>query len=213
MTELILIRHGETAWNAERRLQGHTDIGLNEAGERQAEALGRALAGEALDAVYASDLARASRTALHVAQHHDLAVQCDAGLRERCYGGFEGLRYGEIAQRHPAAYAAWQARDIDALPPAGERQAESVRQFHARVLAALEAIAVRHAGQRIAVVAHGGVLECAYRAAMGLPLDTPRDFPVLNASVNRLRHGKDGWRLAHWGDVAHLQAGALDEIA
>lgn len=213
MTEILLIRHGETAWNAERRLQGHTDIGLNEAGEKQAAALGRALAQEALTAVLASDLGRASRTAQYVAAHHGMEVELDPGLRERCYGGFEGLRYKDIAERYPQEYAAWQARDIDALPPAGERQAETVRQFHARVLAALDRISVRHAGQRIAVVAHGGVLEVAYRAAMGLPLDTPREFPVLNASVNRLHRTPEGWRIAAWGNVAHLQAGALDEIA
>ncbi|HEY5801820.1 MAG TPA: histidine phosphatase family protein [Burkholderiaceae bacterium] len=213
MTELLLIRHGETAWNAERRLQGHTDIALNAAGLRQADALGRALAAEKLDAIYASDLARASQTAQAVAAHHGLPVQTRAALRERCYGGFEGLRYLEIEQRYPQQYAAWQARDVDASLPPGEREGESFRQFYERSLAALRAIALQHAGQRIAIVAHGGVLECAYRAAHGLPLDVARNFPVLNASVNRIAVDSGLLRVLQWGDVAHLSASAMDEVA
>ena len=212
-TNIILIRHGETAWNAERRLQGHIDIALNAEGTRQAEALAGALAGERFDVVAASDLKRARQTADAVARHRGLAVQIDPALRERCYGGFEDLLYAEIEQRFTAEFAAWQARDIDARMPAGARAAESFREFYQRAVGAILAWAAARPGQSLALVAHGGVLECAYRAALGLPLESPRDFAVMNASVNRftVRGGK--LALLSWGEVGHLAPRVLDELA
>lgn len=210
-TRILLIRHGETAWNAERRLQGHIDIALNAAGRRQAQALAAALAPEQIDLVFASDLQRAWQTAAAIAAPRALAVAQLAGLRERCYGGFEGLLYSEIEARFPVQFAAWQARDIDALMPHGAREAESFRAFYRRAVGCLLALAEQHAGKTIAVVAHGGVLECAYRAALGLLLDTPRDFPVLNASVNRFSAAGAALTLTSWGEVGHLAASALDE--
>lgn len=212
-TNIVLIRHGETAWNAERRLQGHIDIALNAEGLRQAAALARALASEPFDAIYASDLQRAYQTATAVAQVQGMAVLADPGLRERCYGGFEGLLYAEIEARFPRQFAAWQARDVDGDMPAGARVAETFRQFFQRCTAAIAAIGARHPGRTIALVAHGGVLECAYRAALGLSLETPRDFPVRNASINRFTLIDGALALASWGDVDHLRAGALDELA
>jgi probable phosphoglycerate mutase len=212
-TNIILIRHGETAWNAERRLQGHIDIALNPEGRRQAGALAAALAGEHFDAIVASDLQRALQTAEAIAGTRGLPVKRDAALRERCYGGFEGLLYAEIEQRFPFEFAAWQARDIDALMPPGARSAESFRQFYARSVGAILAWANAHPGQSIVVVAHGGVLECAYRAALGLPIETPRNFPVLNASINRFAVDNGKLRLASWGEVAHLAPRALDELS
>ena len=213
VTTIILIRHGETAWNAERRLQGHIDIALNQEGLRQARALAGALAALPLDAIYASDLARALQTAQAVAARHTVPVQQDALLRERCFGGFEGLLYAEIAARFPHQFAAWQARDVDSAIPAGLRQAETFRQFYQRCTGAIGAIAQRHPGQTVALVAHGGVLECAYRAALGLSLDTPRDFPVLNASINRFAFDDGKLALLSWAEVAHLQRDVLDELS
>ncbi|RJG15393.1 histidine phosphatase family protein [Massilia cavernae] len=210
-TRILLIRHGETAWNAERRLQGHIDIALNAEGERQAEALAGALAGERIDAVIASDLQRAGQTAQAVARRHGLPVLADPQLRERCYGGFEGLLYAEIEQRYPLEFAAWQARNIDAVMPDGERRAESFRQFYERAVGAILYWAAAHPGATLAVVAHGGVLECAYRNAQGLSLETPRSFQVMNASINRFTSTPDKLVLSSWGEVAHLQ-GALDEL-
>lgn len=213
MTRLVLIRHGETAWNAVRRLQGHIDIPLNAEGERQAAALGAALAGERIDAIVASDLGRARATAQAVARHHGLPVHEDARLRERCYGAFEGLDYDEIARRYPDDFAAWQARAVDAVMPAGERRAESFRAFFQRSTAALLDWAARHPGQTLAIVAHGGVLECAYRVAHDLPLGTPRTFPIRNASINRFRAADGKLVLTSWGEVDHLDPKALDELA
>jgi probable phosphoglycerate mutase len=211
-TTIVLIRHGETAWNAERRLQGHIDIALNAEGLRQAQALGQALAEEHFDAIIASDLQRAHQTAQALAHSRGMPVHSDPGLRERCFGGFEGLLYAEIEQRFPHEFAAWQARDIDGVMPAGIRVAETFRQFYQRCTNAILGLAQRHPGQSLALVAHGGVLECAYRAALGLSLETPRDFPVLNASINRFSVSDGRLALVSWGEVAHLQRGVLDEL-
>lgn len=210
-TRILLIRHGETAWNAERRLQGHIDIPLNLEGERQAAALAGALAGERVEAIVSSDLQRAHQTALAVAGMKGIAVETDRALRERCYGAFEGLLYAEIEQRYPAEFAAWQARDVDSTVPDGERRAETFRQFYQRSIDGILAWAGRYPGGTVAVVAHGGVLECAYRAALGLSLETPRTFKVMNASINRFTAREGKLVLDSWGEVGHLQ-GALDEL-
>lgn len=228
-TDIILIRHGETAWNAERRLQGHLDIPLNDAGLRQAALLANALAnplanplaaasaqvpGAAIAHIVSSDLQRARQTAQAVADAHGLALAIDPALRERGYGGFEGLLYSEIEARFPHEFAAWQARDVEARLPEGKNRGESFHEFYDRATAAILALAAHHPGRTVAIVAHGGVLECAYRLALGLPLETPRDFKVFNASINRFRYHPAGNRLElqSWGEVAHLQPAVLDEL-
>lgn len=212
LTRIVLIRHGETAWNAERRLQGHLDIDLNATGVRQARALAAALAQEHFDVLVSSDLARAAQTAKAVAEVLDLPLYIDGRLRERCYGGFEGLLYAEIAERFPAEFAAWQARDVDGSLPPGQNCGETFRQFYDRVIPAILGWAEDNPGKSLALVAHGGVLECAYRAALDLPLDTPRDFKVHNASINRFTVQDGKLQLESWGEVAHLQPAVLDDV-
>ncbi|MYM66017.1 histidine phosphatase family protein [Pseudoduganella sp. FT55W] len=212
-TTILLIRHGETAWNAVRRLQGHIDIPLNQEGERQAAALARALAADKLDAIVSSDLQRAMQTAQAVAAlHAGLGLQTDAQLRERAYGVFEGMLYQDIQQQYPDDFARWQARDVEAVMPAGDRVAESFHQFYDRAIAGLRAVAARHVGQTVAVVAHGGVLECAYREARGIQLDSPRDFQVKNASINRFTISEGKLVLDSWGEVGHLALAAMDDV-
>lgn len=211
-TNILLIRHGETAWNAERRLQGHLDIPLNGEGERQARLLAGALAPEHIDLLVSSDLGRARQTAQAVAALRGMPLQIEPGLRERCYGGFEGLLYSEIEQRFPAEFAAWQARDIDAVLPDGKNCGETFRQFYARATEAILGLAKDNPGRTLALVAHGGVLECAYRMAGNLPLETPRDFKVYNASINRFRVEDGRLVLASWGEVSHLRPAVLDEL-
>ena len=211
-TTILLIRHGETAWNAERRLQGHLDIALNVEGARQAALLAAALAPGAIDRIVSSDLLRARQTAEAIAGPRGMQVGIDPALRERCYGGFEGLLYSEIAARFPLEFAAWQARDVDAVLPLGANRGETFRQFHDRVIGAILAHAAANRGKTIALVAHGGVLECAYRAAQGLPLETPRDFKVLNASVNRFVVEEGVLKLLSWGEVEHLKPAVLDDV-
>jgi probable phosphoglycerate mutase len=211
-TNIILIRHGETAWNAERRLQGHLDIPLNAEGERQARLLAEALAPGRIDLLVSSDLQRARQTAQAVATLRGLPLQIEAGLRERCYGGFEGLLYAEIEQRFPVEFAAWQGRDIDGILPDGKNRGETFRAFFDRATEAILALAAAHPGQSLALVAHGGVLECAYRLALGLSLETPRDFKVYNASINRFRVEEGRLVLESWGEVSHLRPAVLDEL-
>ena len=212
-TTILLIRHGETAWNAERRLQGHLDIPLNQEGERQARLLAAALAAEPLDLIVSSDLSRARQTAQAVASLRGLPLQVDPALRERCYGGFEGLLYSEIEARFPREFAAWQGRDVDAVLPPGANRGESFRDFYARATGAILALGAAHAGKTIALVAHGGVLECAYRLAQDLPLETPRNFKVFNASINRFVLEEGRLRLSSWGEVDHLRPAVLDELS
>jgi probable phosphoglycerate mutase len=195
-----------------RRLQGHIDIPLSEVGRRQAAALGRALAGERLAAIISSDLGRALQTAQAVAAHHQLPLHTDPTLRERAYGVFEGLLYTEIAERYPIEFAEWQARDVDSIMPHGNRMAESFHQFYDRCIGAIARQAGPWSGKTIALVAHGGVLECAYRAANEMALDSPRDFQVKNASINRFTFEATKLSLDQWGDVAHLQAASIDDL-
>lgn len=215
MTDILLIRHGETAWNAIRKLQGHLDVPLNAEGTRQAKALAAALQNEKLDAIISSDLQRAVQTAGEIARLQGISTRIDAGLRERCFGGFEGLLYSDLPLRFPEAYAVWQARDPDAPFPPGENQGETIRQFHTRVMIHILHYAKQFEGQKIALVAHGGVLECAYRAAKNLPLDAPREVTLYNASINRFRYDPtlaNGLQLISWGEIEHLNHDLTDEI-
>ncbi len=215
MLDILLIRHGETDWNVDKRLQGHIDIPLNAEGRRQAAALGRALENEPLDAIYASDLQRARDTAQAVATLQGQAVRIDPALRERCYGGFEGLQHHDIQQRYPDDFAAWKARELDARYPAGERIAETMREFSGRAVGAVRAIAHLASGgkqRKIAIVTHGGVLECVYRWARETGFGHARDFDIFNASINRLQWDGERMHIRQWADIAHLAPQVLDEV-
>jgi probable phosphoglycerate mutase len=208
LTSLLLIRHGETAWNAEHRIQGHLDIPLSATGIRQAASLGQRLAAEAVTAIYSSELARAWLTAVPFAARLGLDIIPDSRLRERSFGVFEGLTADEIAARHPEGFRLWRMRD----PAWAMDEGESGQQLIDRVLSALHDIASRHRGETVAVVTHGGVLDVAYRAARGLSWDAPREHLMLNASINRLSAQGSPLALSilDWGDVAHLEQ-ARDE--
>ena len=206
-TRIIAIRHGETDWNVATRIQGQLDIALNDAGRRQARRLADALAGEGLDAVYSSDLARARETAQAVAGKSGLELSTDSGLRERGFGVFEGLTFAEIEQRYPDDARRWRQRDAHFGPGGGE----TLSAFFDRVVASVAALAARHRGQHIAVVAHGGVLDALYRAATRVPLDSPRTWQLGNASINRLLASDAGLTLVGWADSFHLEDTALDE--
>ena len=200
-TRVLAIRHGETAWNVETRVQGQLDIALNDTGRWQAERLASALADEPLAAVYSSDLARAQQTARAIAGAAALDVRLDAGLRERGFGIFEGRTFVQIEQRWPAASLRWRKRDPEFGPEGGE----TLRGFYARAVEAATRLTGRHAGQTIALVTHGGVLDCLYRAAARLSLQAPRTWQLGNAAVNRLLYSEAGFTLVGWGDMTHLE--------
>jgi probable phosphoglycerate mutase len=205
-TRICLIRHGETDWNVEKRLQGQIDIDLNPAGVAQAHAVRPGLQGHHFAAAYSSDLGRAWRTAQIATQDLDIAVSPAPTLRERHYGMYQGLTSQEAAQQHPDVHPLHQARDLHF----DYRGGESLIVFAERVMTGLAAIAAAHPGQRVLVFTHGGVLDVVYRTAVGRSLDTPRDFPVPNAALNWLEHSAGSWCLLEWADIRHLQ-GALDE--
>lgn len=199
-TRLVVIRHGETAWNAALRIQGHTDIPLNETGRWQAERMAAALADAGLSAVYSSDLQRAAQTAAPLARAAGLAVQHDSGLRERHFGVFEGATFQEIEQRWPEDARRWRQRERGFAPGGGE----TLQDFYQRCVAAAMRLAALHPGQAVALVAHGGVLDCLYRAATRIALDAPRTWQLGNASINRLLHSPEGLSLVGWNDTHHL---------
>ena len=207
-TELVLVRHGVTAWNRERRFQGQIDIPLDDEGRAQAARTGRRLAGMGPDAIYASDLARARQTAEPIAAACSVGLRIDARLRERHYGRFEGRTHDEIRRDQLDAWRRWREREPDFELPGG---GESLRAFHARVRAVLLEIASRHPGQTVIAVTHGGVLDCAYRLATGMPLEAPRTHDLLNASLNRIVWDGRAFELVVWADVAHLDD-ALDDV-
>lgn len=209
-TTLLLIRHGETAWNAEHRVQGRLDVPLSTTGVWQSSRLAQRLAGERIDAIFSSDLARAWMTGAPLADVHGLTMVADVRLRERAFGIFEGKTLDEIAAEHPHELAAWRARDVDWRVPGGE----SGREFIDRAIAALGDIVAAHAGATVAVFTHGGVLDIVYRHARSLAWDAPRDHLMLNASINRLHASAGPLRLGiiDWADVAHLEQ-ARDELA
>ena len=207
-TRLIAIRHGETAWNAAARIQGHRDIPLSGLGQRQAQRLAEALRHESLDALYSSDLARARQTAEPLARERGLTLRIDRGLRERGFGEFEGLTFAEVEARWPESHRRWRQRDPDFGPPGGE----GLDAFYRRCVEAAERLCAAHPGESIAIVAHGGVLDCLYRAATRLDLQAARTWLLGNASINRLLHSAEGFSLVGWADAGHLEGIAADEI-
>jgi 2,3-bisphosphoglycerate-dependent phosphoglycerate mutase len=206
-TRVIAIRHGETAWNAATRIQGQLDIALNEVGRRQAQQLARALTDAGITALYSSDLLRAQQTAQAVAERIGVALVTDAGLRERGFGIFEGSTYADIEHLWPQGARRLRQRDIGYGPEGGE----TLERFDARSVACATRLAARHPGETIALVAHGGVLDCLYRAATRIDLQAPRTWHLGNASINRLLYSATGFSLVGWGDTLHLQGVALDE--
>lgn len=207
VTHILAIRHGETAWNVDTRIQGQIDIPLNDNGRWQAQRLGQALAGERFDAIYSSDLLRAHETATHLAEGLGMNVLLDRGLRERAFGRFEGKTQTEIEVAWPDDARRWRQREPDFGPEGGERLTE----FYERCIGTTQRLAQAHPGQTIVLVAHGGVLDCLYRAATRIDLQAPRTWKVANASINRLLHTTEGLNLIGWADTQHLDRSGLDE--
>ena len=200
VTELIVVRHGETIYNTRNLCQGHSDSPLTADGEAQARALApriRALC--TASALYCSDLKRAQRTAelIAVPGHHHIASE--PRLRELGYGIYEGRSHDEVRQAIPAD-------DIDFAPSGGE----SKRQLLHRVVTAFDAIAARHPGERVVAVSHGGVLIAFAKHVLGLPQEVPRRFHIHNTSLSVFERGRARGRAEEWsvrtlGDVGHLE--------
>ena len=208
-THILAIRHGETDWNIAGRIQGHTDIPLNATGIQQAQKLASSLADAPLVHIYSSDLLRAWATAQALAQCNGVPLTTHAGLRERCFGIYEGQRFVDIEAVNPEDALRWRKRD----PAFAPSQGESLQTLLTRVSETVTAMATAHLGQHIAIVAHGGVLDSLYRLATHQGLQAPRTWELGNTSINRLLWTPDsGLTLVGWGDTSHLQRSGLDEI-
>ena len=207
ITRICLVRHGETAWNAEGRVQGQLDIPLNDVGRAQARATAEVLAGHDFSAIYSSDLVRVRQTAEPTAKRLALPVAFDAALRERHYGMFESLTYVEVREKFPMQYARFRQKD----PEFDFEGGESLRGFSQRSLQIVTALIERHAGEQIVVFTHGGVLEMVYRHARTLGLSSTRDFEIPNAGINWVDVTPAAWEVRTWADVSHL-ASALDDL-
>ncbi len=203
MTELILIRHGETDWNRELRFQGQVDVPLNAVGHEQARRLGVRLAGEPVHLLVCSDLTRTRQTALPITEqsrHPMVDTVFNAALREQNFGVVDGMRIDDIKTAHPDAWAQWIRFQADYAFAGGE----TTQQFHLRVMTAVRTLVAEHANKTLVLVTHGGVLDMIYRTALALPLSGPRRSEIPNAGLNRVRVEGDAIEILAWADTRHL---------
>jgi broad specificity phosphatase PhoE len=201
MPVLLLVRHGETAWNAERRWQGHHDAPLNAAGRAEAQALAARIAANEPGALYSSDLPRARETAEEIASRTGLEPTFDAGWREVDVGEWLGLAPGEVQSRYPDGYARWLAGGT------GWSQGESYPEMAERGLAAVRDVVSRHAGAETPVVCvtHGGVIRAIVMHVLGMPPSARRLLATgRTATVTAIDATAPTWRLRSFNDAGHL---------
>ncbi|MCM2345285.1 MAG: histidine phosphatase family protein [Acidovorax soli] len=206
-TRIIAVRHGETAWNVDTRIQGHLDIPLNDTGLWQARQLARALADEPLAAIYTSDLQRAQATAQAVADATGAPLTPEPALRERSFGALQGRTFAEIETALPEQALRWRKRDPHFAPEGGE----SLTALRERINDTVHRLAARHPGEQVVLVAHGGVLDVLYRLSTGQEIQAPRTWQLANAAINRLLWTPQGLSLVGWADTQHLDNAARDE--
>ncbi len=198
-TRLMLIRHGQTAWNAEHRWQGHADVPLSEAGMAQAHALAGRLRDSSVDALYSSDLKRAAQTAIVLGDAWGLTPHLEPAWRERDVGVFSGLTHSEILERFPHAWEEMRSGRLN--PPDGEE----AMAFHRRVTAAYEQVLANHADQTVAIVSHGGAIATLVAHVLGLKPGDKRAFTLRgNTGLTIVEAGDDGPLLTSLNDTCHL---------
>ena len=209
-TRFCLVRHGETDWNVERRLQGHTDIDLNQQGMAQAEQMAKALKAINLkfDVLYTSDLLRAANTAKAVEEIFGVNAIPDEALRERHLGALQGLTTADASALKPTLWEIHLSRNLDHSLEGGE----SILEFSHRIHGVLEKIRLQHFGKTILLVSHGGTLDMMYRLASNQALEAERAVNVPNASLNWISHDGSSWSVDHWADTSHLRGLALDNL-
>ena len=208
-TRILAIRHGETLWNVDTRIQGHLNIDLNETGRWQAERVGHALAEEPIHAIYSSDLRRAFETAQAIAlaparlaasTPTPAEVTPHLQLRERHFGHLQGKTWAEIETEYPEECKLWRGRDPHWAPNGGE----SLTALRERIRSCVDELASQHLGGQIVLVAHGGVMDALYRLATNQSVEAPRTWHLGNAAINRLLWTPQGLSLVGWGDVSHF---------
>ena len=203
MTRLVLVRHGQTAWNLEGRAQGHTDVGLDDTGRDQATVLAPYLAAMSPDSLWSSDLIRSRQTAEYVAAATGIDVRLDVRLREFDAGERAGLTMAEFAERFPAAFASWRGGHITGHVPG----AETTAQVTARMVPALREIwEATGSGETAVVVAHGACLKVSLLAFLGWPetlIETLRGLDNCGWAVVEHDALGRGVRLASYNETAH----------
>ena len=203
-TELWVVRHGESTWNADGRYQGQTDVPLSPVGVLQASTLAERLMGQRFAAIYSSDLLRARHTAEIVTERllGEPQVQLDVGLREIDVGQLGGLTLGDIRRAYPDYLAALHADPWATRRPNGESMAD----LYSRASAALTHLAARHQGERVMVFTHGGVVRVAVGLALGgVPQNAWARLSVANTSITRVLLTEQGGTLLGFNDAAHLE--------
>jgi len=207
-TQFVVVRHVETVWNREGRIQGHLDSPVTHEGIAQAQALARRLRGTRYDLFVSSDLGRARATAAYIAAEIGMEAVLDARLRERHYGILQGMTRAEAQATHPEVYRRYSEEDVGFALPGGE----STQTCFERSVGCLEEFAACRPGQRILVVTHGGVIDGLYRHTMRLPHVGSRVFSMVNGSLNQFLYERGKWHLESWADVAHLDGNPLDDV-
>mmetsp|Transcript_591 Transcript_591/g.1344 ORF Transcript_591/g.1344 Transcript_591/m.1344 type:complete len:253 (-) Transcript_591:1023-1781(-) len=196
-TEVWVVRHGQTDWNVEHRLQGQSELdpGLNAVGNLQAQALAQHFAPIEINAIYSSDLARAVQTARAISSNQSVQVQYNSGLRERHLGILQGLTVREAAEQQPHAFSALRDGGTSTPIPGG---GESLDQLQARVVHAVQQVAAQHPGERVLLVVHGGVMHAMYRHTTGRQYNGK----VVNGAVGRFMVQGGTWVLQSWNEGA-----------
>jgi probable phosphoglycerate mutase len=196
---VLMVRHGETTWNAEDRLIGRTDLPLSEHGSEQAAQIAARLAGEHIDTIYASDMQRAAQTAAAIEATCGLHSQPDPRLRELDLGEWESLTYPDLERDFPDALAAWRGD-----PPVGPPGGEPPEHLVGRVRSFLDDLLARHKGETVALVSHGGVFQAMIFEAMGFPFRNDWQFYMFNGSISELWLNEGHAVLVRLNDTHHL---------
>ena len=199
-TEIILIRHGETEWNSQKRMQGHSNSDLSEVGRAQIQALGEFMKNESFDHIYSSDSLRARQTAEAITQYSGHTLQFDQRIREKNLGVFEGLTSTEAKERHPEIYRLFKTAGANYVIDEGE----STQQLLERALEFIEEIRLRHPQERVVMVTHGGVVRVLMKHALGLSIDAPTRFIIKNTGIFGLIWNEN-WLVTQMGGVSHLE--------
>ena len=199
-TVLILIRHGETLWNTQLRMQGSLDSDLTPKGESQIKALGEWMKEVPFNYLYCSDTARAHKTAEAISKFTGHNLNLDKRLREKNLGVFEGLTSEEARDRYPETFQQFKTAGASYVIDQGE----STQQLLERALEAIEEIRDRHPQKVAVVVTHGGVIRVLMKHVLGIPLDAPTQFLIGNTGIFRLVW-REKWLVAEMGAEPHLE--------
>jgi len=199
-TEIILIRHGETEWNSQQRMQGHSNSDLSSVGQAQIQALGQRMKNVLFDLIYSSDSLRAIQTAEAITQFSGHELKIDLRLREKNLGVFEGLTSEEARERHPEVFRLFKTAGSKYVIDEGE----STQQLQDRALEIVDEIRIKHPEERVLLVTHGGFIRVVMKHSLGLSLETPTRFLIRNTGVFRLVW-EDKWIVSQMGGVSHLE--------